>query len=221
VQILKLILETKDVSSLSAFYRDVLELPVAHTADLLTITFGASTIQFRQAAPDQEPFYHFAINIPSNKIAEAKTWLEQRVELLWMDDYKSVVADFVNWNAKSLYFLDKAGNIVELIARFDLNIDREISFSSDQLLSISEIGLVFPEKEIEARTSNLLRQYALNFFNKQPPFPNFKAVGDDEGLFIIVTEHRHWYPTYKASGIFPIEVEFTVDNNLYKYKPGF
>jgi catechol-2,3-dioxygenase len=216
MQIRKLILETKDVSSLTAFYRDVLELPVIHTADQLIITFGATTIQFRQTASKQEPFYHFAINIPSNKIAEAKAWLERRVDLLWMEDYNSVVADFVNWNAKSLYFFDKAGNIVELIARFDLNMEREAPFSSEQFLSISEIGLVIPEKEIETVTSKLLQQYSLNFFRKQPPFPNFKAVGDDEGLFIIVTEHRHWYPAHRASGIFPIDVEFVVDDNLYK-----
>jgi hypothetical protein len=216
MQIRKLILETKDILSLSAFYRDVLDLPVVLTADQLTITFGASTLQFQQATSNQEPFYHFAINIPSNKIAEAKAWLERRVALLWMEEYKSVVADFVEWNAKSLYFFDKAGNIVELIARFDLSIEREGPFSSEQVLSISEIGLVFPEKEIEPRVSSLLQRYSLDFFSKQPPFPNFKAVGDEEGLFIIVTEHRYWYPTQRPSGIFPTGVEFVVDNNLYK-----
>jgi hypothetical protein len=32
------------------------------------------------------------------------------------------------------------------------------------------------------------------------------VLGDDEGLFIIVTENRNWYPTNKPSAIFPLEV---------------
>ena len=59
-----------------------------------------------------KPFYHYAINIPANKIEEAKDWLSNRVRLLWMEDYKDDIADFVNWHAKSIYFYDPAGNIV-------------------------------------------------------------------------------------------------------------
>jgi hypothetical protein len=38
--------------------------------------------------------------------------------------------------------------------------------------------------------------------------PQFKAIGDDEGLFIVVPENRNWYPTNKPAGIFPMNVEF-------------
>lgn len=131
------------------------------------------------------------------------------MELLWIEDYKNVVADFVNWNARSVYFFDAAGNIVELIARSDLHNETAAPFSSKQFLSISEIGLVFLPDEIETRTANLLEQYSLSFFDKQPPFSHFKAVGDDEGLFIVVTEHRAWYPTTKHSGVYPVEITFT------------
>lgn len=216
MRIRKLVLETKEVASLTSFYHDVLELPALQLEDHSIITFGDSTIRFQQASAGQEPFYHYAINIPSNKVAEAKDWLEQRVELLWIKEYKSVIADFVNWNAKSLYFFDPAGNVVELIARFDLDKQSDVAFSFRQFLSISEIGLVFPEREIEARTESLLHNYSLEYFSKQPPSPNFKAVGDQEGLWIIVPEHRPWYPTHKAAGIFPLEVEFDVGKSSYR-----
>ena len=152
-------------------------------------------------------FYHFAINIPSNKIEDAKAWLKDKVQLVWMEDYKSDIADFVNWHAKSVYFFDPAGNIVELISRFDLQNPSEGSFGAGQFLSISEIGLVL-EGQLDEETSQLMEKYSLPFFNKQPPLPQFKAIGDDEGLFIIVPRYRNWYPTTKPSDIFPMEINF-------------
>lgn len=215
MRISSITLQTKNVAALAAFYRTVLELPVMQSGNQFTITLATSTIEFTQAA-EQEPFYHFALTIPSNKIEEAKAWLQQRTTLIWIDDYKSVVADFVNWNAQSLYFFDAAGNVVELIARFDLNNAAEASFSSKQFLSISEIGLVFREEEIENRTSELLHQYSLDYFSKQPPSPNFKAIGDEEGLFIVVTNNRNWYPTSKASAVFPLQMQFEVNGKKYE-----
>ena len=35
-----------------------------------------------------------------------------KVPLIWINDYNSEIADFVNWHAKSIYFFDPAGNIV-------------------------------------------------------------------------------------------------------------
>ena len=87
----------------------------------ITVTAGKSSLIFEEADAGVNPFYHFAFNIPSNKFEEAFEWMRQKVELLWLDDYKGYVADFVNWHAKSFYFVDPAGNILELISRFDLN----------------------------------------------------------------------------------------------------
>ena len=187
MKIKSLVLETKDRKRLAAFYQEALELPVTQTGTDVLVTMGTTIIRFKQATK-QDPFYHFAITIPSNKIEEAKEWLSKKVELLWIEEYKSVIADFINWKAQSVYFFDPSGNIVELIARFDLHNETEETFSSKQLLSVSEIGLVFPKADIENQTAHLLQQFSLSYFDKQPPFPHFKAVGDDEGLFIIVTQ---------------------------------
>ena len=71
-------------------------------------------------------------------------------------------------------------------------------------------------KELEKRTTEILQQHQLSYFDKQSPLPQFKAVGDDEGLFIIVPANRSWYPTAKASGIFPEEVRFETEGQEYK-----
>jgi hypothetical protein len=199
-------IKTSRLSILRKFYQSILELDLESSGSAsIAIKIGNSVLNVEQI-DDINPFYHFAINIPSNKIEDARKFLESKVELLWMEDYKSVIANFINWNAKSIYFFDPVGNIVELIARFDLKNETPNVFSSKDFLSISEIGLVFGESEIEEQTKAIIKQTDVAYFLKQRPMEHFKVLGDDEGLFIIVTENRNWYPTTKLSGIFPLEV---------------
>jgi catechol-2,3-dioxygenase len=214
MKIKSLVLETKDIKRLANFYETILELDVVRSGTEFTVNLNASAIRFKLSVSG-DPFYHFAIAIPCNKIEEARKWMAEKLELIWIEEYKNVIADFVNWKARSIYFFDAAGNIVELIARFDLHNETEEKFSSKHFLSVSEIGLVFPEHEIEIKTQELLKQYALSYFDKQQPFPNFKAVGDDEGLLIIVTDNRNWYPTTKPSGIFSLELEMEQKGKTY------
>ena len=216
MRVKKLVLQTAHLKTLEEFYSLVLQLHVQSIDDAeIKVTMGDSDLVFIKA-DHPEPFYHFAINIPANKIEQAKTWLTAKVELLWMDDYKSDIADFRNWNAKSVYFYDPAGNIVELIARFDLRNESNESFSSKQFISISEVGLVFKARDFEQKNAELISSYFLSYFSKQPPLPQFRAIGDDEGLFVLVPEKRDWYPTKKPAGIFPMTVEFESEGKNFR-----
>jgi hypothetical protein len=218
MQLKQLILQTSSLKELSSFYSTLMELPVDTASKReIEIKIGSTELIFQQTVAGN-PFYHLAITIPSNKIKEAWNWLSSRVKLVWIEEYKSDIADFVNWNAKSLYFFDPAGNILELIARFDLNNEMDEPFSSRQLLSVSEIGLVFKEDELNKKVENLLQQYHLSYFDKQPPLPQFKVAGDNEGLFVIVPENRNWFPTDKISGIFPMEILFENKGTKYLLK---
>src|SRR5688572_21820365 len=202
MEITRIILQTSSLNELVAFYSNVLQLPTQIKSEhKITIGIGRTELVFEQVS-GADPFYHFAINIPSNKIDEARAWLSQSVELIWIEDYKSNMADFVNWNAKSVYFYDPAGNILELISRFDLDNKTDQPFSSAQFLCVSEIGLVIKEDELDQGTERLLQQFGLDYFAKQPPLQHFKAIGDNEGLFIVVPEKRNWYPTNTPCGIF-------------------
>ena len=64
-----------------------------------------------------------AVNLPG---FEAFAWANKKVELIPITP-TSNIADFKNWNAKAFYFYDNNQNIVEFIARFDLdnNSDRK------------------------------------------------------------------------------------------------
>jgi hypothetical protein len=201
-------LQTNQLESLNRFYFSVLELPARREGEKeISIEVGATELQFREEK-NSTAYYHFAINIPSNKIEEAKMWLKSRTDLLWMNDYNSDIADFRNWHAKSVYFFDPGGNIVELISRFDLNDPVDEKFSPKHFNCISEIGIVFKPNEFDQRTDELLQKFHLEYFSKQPPLPQFRAIGNDDGLFIIVPEDRKWYPTEMWAGIFPMEIDF-------------
>ena len=209
----------KNVSALHRFYSDILELPVKYIDEKqIVVTAGESRLIFEETNSDANPFYHFAFNIPSNKLDESLQWIQNKVELLWLKDYKSFVADFINWHAKSFYFLDCAGNILELIARFDL-CDEEIKpFSSKQFRNVSEIGLVLDNENFDKKATDILNNYQLSYFSKQQPLPHFRAVGDDEGLFIIVPERRNWFATEMSSGIFPLKILFSDNGNVMELK---
>ena len=75
-------------------------------AKTISINAGKTTLIFQQTNNPEKPFYHFAFNIPSNKIDEAFQWLKDKVEILWIDEYKNYIAEFTAWNARSVYFMD-------------------------------------------------------------------------------------------------------------------
>lgn len=213
-------LQTKYLLSLYYFYKDLLGLPLIQSSKKsITIITGQSQLIFNEVSVAEDPFYHFAFNIPSNKFEEALQWMRNKVELLWLFDYKSYIADFVNWHAKSFYFKDPAGNIVEMIARFDLNDIVDEKFSSNHIRNVSEIGLVFPVKSFDSDVNKFLEQYPISYFDKQPPIPHFRAIGNDEGLFIIVPENRVWFSTKNTeSKIFPMQVSFIENEKMYEVR---
>lgn len=212
-------LQANGLSDLFNFYKDILELPVEYTgAKSIRITAGHTQLNFDETRNAGNPFYHFAFNIPSNKFEEAFNLMKEKVKLLWLEDYKSYIADFTNWNAKSFYFEDPAGNILEMISRFDLNDFSNEPFSSRQIRNISEMGLVFPEGNFNKEVNDFLQKFELSYFDKQQPMAHFRAVGDDEGLFIIVPENRVWFASKdKQAKILPMQIQFILGGEMQMY----
>lgn len=215
MQIKELKLQSANILALFSFYKAVLELPVIQSGKRITITAGETKLVFDEASENENPFYHFAFNIPSNKFDEAFQWIKQKVKLLWLKDYNGFIADFINWNAKSFYFKDPAGNILEMIARFDLKDNANDPFSSRQIRNISEMGMVFPAETFNEGIQSLMKKYSLNYFDKQSPLPYFRAIGNDKGLFIVVPKNRAWFATDKESKIFRTEVTFVDKGKLH------
>jgi catechol-2,3-dioxygenase len=186
--ILELRLLARPLEALRDFYGRTLGLSVLEeAADRLTIQAGATRLTFLRG---DDANYHFAFNIPENKIEEAREWLSRRVRLL--SRFLREVIHFRSWNAHSVYFQDPAGNIVELIARHDLPNASPEPFSQDQILYASEIGLAVDD--VQATVAALGSALGLPVYRPGRSF--LVAAGDEHRLLIVVKKGRPWLPTW-------------------------
>lgn len=204
----KLQLLTDDLEGTEKFYTQVLGLSVAmKTEKMLMLSAGQTELGFHPSQ-QQHPRYHFAFNIPCNQIEQALAWIKDKVQLLDIEPNEPI-ANFRNWNAKAFYFLDNNGNILEFIARNDLQNASANIFGPNSILSVSEIGVV--GDEVGEHSRELITNYGVDYFAKQPPMPNFAALGDDSGLFIVVPSGRDWYPTNISSSKHWVKVDIEVN----------
>ena len=191
VRLRRLQLKAPDLKAQAAFYRDVLRLPVEASADRVVVTAGYSEIEFRQAAPGEKPFYHFAFTIPENQLENAMVWLEPRCAIANIKKSRRKTIQFRNWDAEACYFFDPAGNILEFIAHRPLKNGTSAAFSEAQILHVSEIGLVAPDvPATEAKVGEVLGLTPYRGSSE-----NFAPLGGVNGLLIVVPENRVWLPT--------------------------
>ncbi|MFK7799183.1 MAG: VOC family protein [Aureispira sp.] len=199
-------LYTNNLQAQHHFYKTILELP---TSALQTTTFevriGQSQLHFHHKKNATN--YHFAINIPANKIKEAASWLADRVVI---QPYQGEeIVDFDFWNAEAVYFYDKDQNIVELIARKNTQPVRDDAFGAAQWLGISEIGT--PVEDVPALCHWLIKEGGLERYSGD--LKRFAAIGDEEGLFIIINnKERKWIPNQDIAHTSPFEIQLQVQN---------
>ena len=128
---------------LAAFYGERLGLPGCTTATARRGGRGGGDDAGASRPPQGAPFYHFALLVPGDRFEAALAWCRERVELLPDRETGDPVFDFTNWEAQALYFHDPAGSIVELIAHRGIGEAGATGpFSPDELLGVSEVGIV-------------------------------------------------------------------------------
>ncbi len=205
MQITRLELQTPDLKELALFYGETLGLDTRIIAGRqVVVRAGATELVFTQANENQHGAYHFAFNIPENQFETAKQWLALRGELFANEDGNTTI-NSKTWNSQSLYFKDLAGNILELIARRDLkNTSKQF-----EILSVSEVGLVTDDVPALVKT---LKEKAGLLPYKDESSETFTAVGNADGLFIVVKQGRIWYPNTGVPAQFvPVRVHFQVN----------
>jgi len=210
MRIKNLQLYTHQLEEQRNFY--VLQLGLAENwmePDAFSVQAGETELVFWE---QPEPtYYHFAFNIPPYQYQAALDWLRPRVELL--TDEGAELIDFSNWNAYAMYFWDAGGNIVEFIARRDVNLPAPEPFGPTNLQAISEIGLSV--EDVGAAFDQLQETTGLPFYSGNRS--NFCAAGDPNGLFIIVDKQRKsWYPTQRPAKFFPLKVGFSQAGKNWK-----
>ncbi|WP_039044260.1 VOC family protein [Sporosarcina sp. ZBG7A] len=205
MEIKVLTLQTTKLEMLKEFYTQHLGFKICgENPNGFQIRVGTSVLEFTNEKVVGEPYYHFAFNIPANQFQEAKEWLKGKTTLLLEDGEDE--ADFSFWPAHACYFEDPAGNIVELIARYNENPSSESPFTVNSIINISEIGLIvkdapmvgeqFKEIDIFDSDNDPVTNSSLNFMQD-----------NNNGVFIILTSmDRRWLFSEKKSKLFPMKI---------------
>ena len=188
------LLSAASLTSMRDFYHGQLGLRLLDDrADRLTIAGGETTITFLPAGPaNGQPFYHFAFNIPENKIEAAWRWQKDRTPLLPIparlrdSRYPDDVVNYAHWNAHSVFFFDPTGNVVEYIARHDLANAAPGDFSPADILCASEIAFVADDVPVLAGQLKEL----VGVPQYRGGDDNFTALGDEHGLLLVMKRGR-------------------------------
>ena len=188
MKLLTIDLDTTDPIGTRAFYTQQLGLPiVAESVDSITFQVGWTQLTFRSVTEAVGP-YHFAINVPSGTLEVCMHWFG--LDYIDTQSPGQTIAEFPDWKARSAYFYDNNGNILEFITRHELpSADSNLTIS-DLFQGISEIGIVTPC--VVRTTRQLSEQFGVKRFSKSRPMLDFGAFGDDNGLFIVSKASRNW-----------------------------
>lgn len=219
------LLTAAPLAEMRAFYADNIGFPVGvESASEITFQIGATKLTFVSAKPGQikgnagrgngEPMYHFAFNIPSDKIRAARDWQRERTPLvpprpnIRDAEYPDDVWHFRHWNAHSVFFFDPAWNIVEYIARHDLNSkSRDVGkFDAKDILYASEIGFVTNRPDQKKTVAFMREKLGLSEY---PRGAEPWAMGDERGLLLCLARLGDQWAEHTRTpvnwGVFPTE----------------
>jgi hypothetical protein len=203
------------------YYRKVIGLEIANESETeFEIRAGQSRITFVKADPSQgKPFYHFAFNIPENKVLAAHDWQAERGPLMptprFMQDRKfpTTVRHFRNWDAHSVFFWDPAGNILEYIGRHTLKNGADGPFTQDDILYASEIAFI--ADDVPAMGDAIKMKFSLPQYLQGSA--GFQAIGDEHGLLLVFKRGRTSGAAIKDPqkfDVFPVDATIRSDKSL-------
>ncbi len=203
VHIAEVFLKTATLAELVTFYLQVLDLD-GEAGRALSVQIGESHLEFSEAEQDAQPFYHFALLVPGNRLRAALEWIRSKRSLLADPATGHEVFVFDNWSAAACYFLDPAGNIVELIAHRGLE-ERSSNggFGAYELIGFSELGVVCNDKTSIAH--GLERHLEVEVWDGEIDDPRRLAFAGQRGRTLILCRvGRRWLPTGRPAEIHPV-----------------
>lgn len=187
MRIRQLTLATGDLERQAAFWGERLGLPVDPDGDdAIAVWLRDSTVRFRRAEPGLDARYHFAINVPAGSIQAAVAWLRERHEVLTFDG-DPVRTDV---GAGCVYFLDAAGNVVELIASPHIE-GEDGPFGPGSLVEIGEVGIASDDPPATVAAVEAAFDEPVLWGG---PGSELTAVGDRHAVVIVAPTGRGWIP---------------------------
>jgi len=195
MEIIKLIIQSKNLDKQEHFYQSVLGFKCERVSEkLLHIHANKNVLALEHSTNNF--YYHFAFLIPTGSINKAIELLENKnIPLLTYNGSK-----IINFSdGKAIYFYDEDGNIAEFIERPDLDYPAKEHFSIDDVIKLNEIGL--PVHNPKEMADKLVSNHGVAPLNQAGFSDNFCWVGDNNGVIIVVKEGRNWLPTNDKPGI--------------------
>lgn len=207
MEILSVDTVTRSTAETAAYYETVLGLPVQKEIGAVEVTIGRTVVRFRED-PAAEGDQHYAFLIDDTRFDAARAFLEAGPGLL-SDGDRTEFESQTAWNARSLYFPGPDRSVLEVIARRDLPQDLGAGraagakassphtpgtqpgpFGPGDLLSVSEVGIAVPDV---VRTADRLTDAGIGRYPDGSE--TFSPAGHIDGLLILVSPGRTWFPT--------------------------
>ncbi|HJF67972.1 MAG TPA: hypothetical protein K8V85_06640 [Staphylococcus kloosii] len=206
MKINKVLIYTNKLVEVKTFYVDFLGFELKQdTNNYFSISVGRSELIVKYSETLENPYYHFAFDIPPEMFNEVKVWLQERVDLLTEEGQNEIY--FSGFDAKSLYFYDPAYNIVEFMARNEhRNKTQANHFTVREIFGISEIGLVIDNLEQSMTTlKNYDFRNIANYIDEDSL--NFIFNNNESNYLLLTKTDRRWLFSNKLAKILPISVE--------------
>lgn len=184
MQIEEALLPTRSASVVAGFF-DRLGCEVERDGPSVTVAIGLSRLRFVES--DFEGAHHLAFTIPTGSFDLARRWLGQRVLLLSVDD-RTEFGGPPSWDSRSMYFDGPDDQVLELIERRALR-GGVLRRCRSRVRERDRRGS--PGRPRRGRDPASSRPPAL----RERATSEFAAVGDVDGLLILVTPGRAWFPT--------------------------
>lgn len=211
MDIINTTLKTHKLKVMKYFYEQILGFVIDNeTPNSFQITLGKSSIVFNDKNVVGEPYYHFACDIPSNQFLEAKKWVMDKTNLLTEKGLNEI--DFTYSVAKSFYFEDPSGNIIEFMARLEDNPPSDKTFSLESIQKLSEMSLIVHDKMAVANL--LVNNHIVERSDSEITSTSLSFMSDKKTkvYLLLASPNRKWLFSEKKSKVFPIDI--TLDSGI-------
>lgn len=198
---------------LKEFYTSLLgQEAVRYDTARLFLQIGHTEVVFYTS--ETPATYHFAINCAYQIVESIPGFVKTFSEIL-PGPHDEEIIEFPNWNARSVYFRDPAGNIVEIIGRQRMQYALKDKSEKPVFHCVSELGLATPNfAKIREKVN---RNLQLEEFWVEGDY--FIALGDEEGLLITVdSEQKLWFPSNTRAGFFGWTTRLTIKGQPYQLR---
>jgi hypothetical protein len=207
---------------------------VAPNSFKVNIGFNSVTFINNSGALDTSssvtPKYQFTISIPSNQIENCYSWLLDadssnsskiaEPAKFWIDAESGAAIFRRNpSNSQSIYIKDAGNNIIEILARHDLNNTAEGEFNRGMFLGISEVGVV--SRDLRKSAEALKAAYGVEEVSGSSN--SYKPMGGPMGLLKLNIEGKIWTPTENEIAIgYPMTIRVRKDSTTapIEFAPG-